>query len=165
MGLPSSLAAMAERACLRLGDAASWLLLAVAGAGVAMLLLRHLLGAGAVDLPPVYVWCSALAVMAGSGLALKAQSESNLLFRFLSPRGQGILMMLGAVFVLLPWAVLLDLFAGSLSLAAPGLVGEASGTLESLWWRLAVDAGAFTMALEAIGLLAGGRALYAEGRR
>jgi TRAP-type mannitol/chloroaromatic compound transport system permease small subunit len=157
----STLAILAEKACLRIGDAASWLLLAVAGAGVAMFLLRHLLGAGSVAMPPAYVWCSALVVMAGGGLALKAQSESILLFRFLSARSQGWTMILGAVFILLPWAFLLDLFAGSLSLSVPGLIGEVSGTLESLWWRLAVDVGALTLGLEGIGLLAAGGNLLA----
>ena len=156
MRLLSGLALLAEKACLRIGDAASWLLLAVAAAGVAMFLLRHLLGAGSVAMPPAYIWCSALVVMAGGGLALKAQSESILLFRFLSPKGQAWTMILGALFILLPWAVLLDLFAGSLSLLAPQLAGEVSGTLESLWWRLAIDVGALSLGLEGISLLAAG---------
>lgn len=158
------LAKLAEAASRRIGDAASWLLLAVAGAGVAVLLLRHLLGSGAVGMPPAYVWCTALVMMAGGGMALKREAEKILLFRFLSARGQAAVMVLGALLVLLPWAVLLDLFAGSLSLAAPGLIGDASGTLQSLWWRLAVDVGALTLALEGVSLLAQGLAVLAESK-
>lgn len=156
------LARTAERASQRIGDAASWLLLAVAGAGMAVLLLRHALGFGSVGLPPAYVWCTALVVMSGGGMALKKMSAEASFLDRLGDKNQGRLMVAGALAVLLPWALLLDLFAGSLSQLAPGLVGEASGTLESLWWRLAVDAGALTLALEGVGLLFQGLALAAK---
>ncbi|TAN51889.1 MAG: hypothetical protein EPN26_08535 [Rhodospirillales bacterium] len=150
------LSAWAEALSRRIGDAASWLLLAVAAAGVAVFLLRHLLGFGEVALPPAYVWCTGLVMLAGAGMALKSGSQRILLFHFLPPRLQSIAMAIGALFVLLPWAVLLDLFAGSLSAMAPSLIGQASGTLESPWWRLAVDVGAVAMGLEGIGLAAQG---------
>lgn len=155
------LARIAERACLRIGDAASWLLLAVAGAGMAVLVLRHALGAGAVGLPPAYVWCTALVVMSGGGMALKGLSSDVAFLDRLGDKNRGRLMVAGALLVLLPWAFLLDLFAGSLSQLAPGLVGEDTGTLESLWWRLAVDAGALTLLLEGLSLLFQGLALRA----
>jgi len=153
-----SLAHLAEGASRRIGDAASWLLLAVAGAGVAVLLLRHVLGSGSVAMPPAYVWCTALVVLAGGGMGLKREAEEVLLLRFLSPKGHAWLKLMGALCVVLPWAALFDLFAGSLSLAAPGLIGEPSGTLENLWWRLAVDVGAVTLGLEGLGLFAQGLA-------
>lgn len=153
------LATLAESASRRIGDATSWLLLAVAAAAVAMFLLRHLLASGDVAMPPAYVWCTALVMMAGGGMALKTEAENVPLFRILPPSGQGWLMLLGALAVLLPWAILLDLFAGSLSLLAPGLIGEPGGLLGSPWWRLCVDAGALTLALEGLGLCAHGLAL------
>lgn len=159
------LAQRAERASRRIGDAASWLLLAVAGAGMAVLLLRHVLGAGSIGLPPAYVWCTALVVMSGGGMAFKRMSAEVAFLSRLGDKNQGRLMAAGAVAVLLPWAFLLDLFAGSLSQLAPGLVGEVGGTLEDLWWRLAVDAGALTLLLEGLSLLFQGLALMAAPRK
>lgn len=156
------LSRLSEQASRRIGDAVSWLLLAVAGAGVAVLLLRHLLGSGEVGLPPAYLWCSGLVVLAGGGMALKRESENAFLSGLLSRRAEAGLLIAGGLCIVLPWAVLLDLFAGSLSFLAPGLIGQPSGTLVSLWWRLAVDAGALTLALEGIGLLA--RGLSAIGK-
>lgn len=159
------LAMLAESASRRIGDALSWLLLAVSAAAVAMLLLRHLLASGDVGLPPAYVWCTALVMMAGGGMALKGQADDVLLFRYLKPAAQAWLMILGALLILLPWAIMLDLFAGSLSLLAPSLIGEASGTLESVWWRLCVDAGALTLALEGVGLCAHALAALSSERK
>ncbi|MBF0168394.1 MAG: hypothetical protein HQL45_12265 [Alphaproteobacteria bacterium] len=156
------LASLAEAASRWIGDGASWLLLAVAAAGVAVFLLRHLLGSGEVALPPAYVWCTGLVMLAGGGMALKRCSEDIRLFRFLSPRQRSAVMVVGALLVLLPWAVLLDLFAGSLSLMAPSLIGQASGTLQSLWWRLAVDVGAISLGLEGIALASQGVAGFLD---
>ncbi|MBF0267102.1 MAG: hypothetical protein HQL44_00780 [Alphaproteobacteria bacterium] len=161
----ASLAAWAERASLRIGDAASWLLLAVAGAGIAVLLLRHLLGSGEVSMPPAYVWCTALVMLAGSGVALKTDIDAIFIFRVLSHRARSVLLIGAGLGIVLPWALLLDLFAGSLSLAAPGLIGEPSGLLESLWWRLAIDVGALALGLEALGLFSQGLAGLMQARQ
>lgn len=159
------LADAAQNASRKIGDAASWLMLAVAGAGVAMLLLRHLLASGDVGMPPAYVWCTSLVMMAGSGVALKSQADDAPFLARLSPSARGWVMILGALTALFPWAVLLDVFAGSLSILFPSVVGETSGTLDSVWWRCCVDVGAFALALEGVGLLAHGVAALSFAAR
>jgi TRAP-type mannitol/chloroaromatic compound transport system permease small subunit len=91
------------------GRAVAWLTLATVIICGAVVLLRYAVGMGQVWMQELYVWTHAMTFLLAAGFAylLNAHVRVDIFYARLSRRGKAWVDLLGTIFLLMPWLVLL----------------------------------------------------------
>jgi TRAP-type mannitol/chloroaromatic compound transport system permease small subunit len=95
------------------GRVVAWLTLATVLVCGAVVVLRYAAGIGLVWMQELYVWTHAMTFLLAAGFAylLNAHVRVDIIYAKLSKRGQAWIDLLGVIFLLIPWLVLLGWFA------------------------------------------------------
>ncbi|UYN97881.1 MAG: TRAP transporter small permease subunit [Enhydrobacter sp.] len=97
----------------RVGAVVAWLTLATVVVCGLVVFLRYAAGVGQVWMQELYVWTHAMTFLLASGFAylLNAHVRVDIFYAKLGPRGKAWVDLLGVVFLLFPWLILLGWFA------------------------------------------------------
>lgn len=93
----------------RVGWAVAWLTLATVLICATVVALRYVLGVGFIWMQELYIWTHAMTFLLASGFAylLNAHVRVDIFYARLGPRSKAWVDLLGVIFLLMPWLVLL----------------------------------------------------------